>query len=300
MSTTTAASPVPPSPSPKPPEDPALNQDRDDETIVSSLSNDEDSLVLAHRTKTLPPIEEVSKEFEFSPPMEVSIPYKETAKKYLSRMEELIAGLALSPPPVVTRGASPQVRRPTLGRNKSCPVAMDFSVSSSNQSKSSRSICSSIPEDRIIVNGNVVEGVRYRDADLILSSPIDPSTAAFLGDRKRRVHRRIYSGTEISVGSIVGQSTLLTATTTSGTSHTASSDASSVRKALQSAEAAKELLQDHTGASDGIACCQVRRPKNIVKEELKFVVGTLTSPIRKLPMFKEKQAQLKRAKGSLV
>ncbi|KAI2492631.1 hypothetical protein MHU86_21907 [Fragilaria crotonensis] len=150
----------------------------------------------------------------------------------------------------------------------------------------------SIPEDSVIINGALIEGIRSRDADFL------PFDYPELGNRKRRVHRRVHSGTEISVGSIVGQSTLLTAPTS--TPSISDSDASSIRKSLRSASIAEEMLQEITGANDGIACCQVRRPKNVVKEELKYVANKLTSPIRMLPIFKEKKAELKRAKGSLV
>jgi len=287
----------------------------DDDTIVSSLSCDEDSLVVAQRNSRLAPIRELSKEFS-QPPIEVAFTtpemqgHKRQQLQPMSRMEELVANLALSnslsgedqlsldysptTTHVNTRGPSPNVARPTLGRNRSCPVRMDFSVASSNIS-SIRSVTSSIPEDAIIINGSVVEGIRNRDSDVLGSHS---SHSALLGQRKRRVHRRCHTGTEISVGSIVGQSTLHTSNT--DTASFTDSEASSVRKALRSAGTAKELMNSYTGASDGIACCQVRRPKNLVKEELKYVMGQLASPIRMIPMFKERKAELKRSKGSLV
>jgi hypothetical protein len=278
---------------------------RDDDTIVSSLSCDEDSLIVARRNARLPPIREG---MNSQPPIEVAIPTPEVGSKRASRMEQLVAGLALnnslsgdqssfdnnSPPSVLTRGPSPSVMRPTLGRNRSAPVHMDFSIASSNLS-SNRSHTSSIPEDAIIINGSVVEGIRNRDSDVLGSHS---THLALLGGRKRRAHRRSHTGTEISVGSIVGQSTLHTSNT-SAVSFT-DSDSSSVRKALRSASTADELMMSYSGAGDGIGCCQVRRPKNIVKEELKYVVGKMTSPIRMIPLFKEKKAELKRSKGSLV
>lgn len=281
---------------------------RDDDTIVSSLSCDEDSLIMAHRNARLPPIRELSKEFPM-PPVEVAIPTPEqpSHKRRGSRMEELLANLALasslsgdhssvdhSPTSGNTRGLSPSLVRPTLGRNRSCPVRMDFSVASSNIS-SIRSGTSSIPEDSIVINGSVVEGIRNRDSDILGSHS---SHSALLGSRKRRVHRRCHTGTEISIGSIVGQSTLHTSNTSAASF--SDSEASSVRQALRSAGTANDLMLNFTGASDGIACCQVRRPKNIVKEEFKYVMGKVTSPIRMIPLFKEKKAELKRAKGSLV
>lgn len=273
----------------------------DGNSVVSSLSNDEDSLFRARRNAKLPPIRESRVDLAGAdnlPPVEVAIPTSASKpERPESRMDELIANLALShsrshesPPRLVTRGPSPSVLRPTLGRNKSCPVTMDFSVTSSNYSSIARS------EDTIIVNGSVVGGVKNRDGDSW--DRMHPKDSRLLGDRKRRVHRRNNTGTEISLGSIVGQSTLHTANT-SMASYT-DSEASSVRKALKSAVSAGEKLLNYTGAADGIACCQARRPQNVVKKELKFVVGQLTSPIRKIPLFREKKADLKRAKGSLV
>jgi hypothetical protein len=278
---------------------------RDDDTIVSSLSCDEDSLIVARKNARLPPIREG---MNSQPPIEVAIPTPEVGSKRKSRMEQLVAGLALtsslsgdqssfddnSPPPVMTRGPSPSMVRPTLGRNRSAPVRMDFSIASSNLS-SNRSHTSSIPEDAIFINGSMVEGIRNRDSDVL---GCHSSHSALLGGRKRRVHRRSHTGTEISVGSIVGQSTLHTSNTS--TVSFTDSEASSVRKALRSAGTAEELMMSYTGAGDGIGCCQVRRPKNIVKEELKYVVSKMASPMRMIPLFKEKKAELKRSKGSLV
>ena len=281
-------------------------QTNDDDTVVSSLSNDEDSLAVARRHATLTAIIEKEQSTQFSqrsmaPPVEVAIlTNKEDQRESL--MENLVSKLAIrqhSPPLVLTRGLtggpSYPMERPTLGRNRSCPVTMDFSVASSNMS--TRSSTASIPEDAIIINGTVVEGVRHRNGDMLGASS---KHSALLGTRKRRVHRRCHTGTEISVGSIVGQSTLLTSVSATSNASVTDSEASSVKKALRSAHTAEEMMLSYSGAGDGIACCQVRRHKNLVREELKYVAGRLTSPIRLLPMFKEKKAELKRAKGSLV
>lgn len=277
----------------------------DDGTVVSSLSNDEDSLILAMRTAVLSPVlERDAVPHIMLPPMEVAIPTHAsmTADQPESLMEKLVARLAVrqtSPPRALsTRDPSPLVERPTMGRNRSCPVRMDFSVASSmfSSNRSGTTFSYSIPEDSIIVNGVVMDGIRNRHGDLSVGDTSNHH--ALLGNRKRRIHRRSYTGTEISLGSIVGQSTLLTAPTS--TASITDSEASSIRKALRSAHTAEELLLSYTGAGDGIGCCQARRPKNIVKEELKYVAGKLASPIRMLPLFKEKKAELKRAKGNLV
>ena len=157
-------------------------------------------------------------------------------------MERLVARLAIrqnSPPPVQTRSLHSLVERPTLGRNHSCPVRMDFSVASSSMPSSTISGNTfSIPEDSVIINGALIEGIRHRDGDLSIGESFDYSS--LLGNRKRRVHHRVHSVTEISVGSIVGQSTLLTSPST--TASITESVASSVRKALCSAHIAEEML----------------------------------------------------------
>ena len=291
---------------------------KDDETVVSSLSNDEDDssvidsfALLPHNNnhaqapplKALTPIREIT-----SPPVEVAVFSSPTTNEERGayRMDELVARLAVKSNPSSGASCAPpvssssRVPKPILARNRSCPAptTSDFAsvastISASNKSGilSSRSV-DSIPEDSILVNGSLVEGISHRDGE----STVLRKDSALLGNRKRRTHRQCYSGTDISIGSIVGQSTLLTST--SGASIT-SSEASSVRRQLKSAASAETLLRDYSGASDGIACCQVRKPKNLVKEEFKFVVGKVTSPIRLL-LPKEKKAQLQRSTGKLV
>ena len=275
----------------------------DDASVISSLSNDDDSVLFVQRNSVLSPVIEAEcTRRSTTLPAEVDVPIGvlNNPDQRDSMMERLVARLAIrqnSPPPVQTRSLHSLVERPTLGRNHSCPVRMDFSVASSSMPSSTISGNTfSIPEDSVIINGALIEGIRHRDGDLSIGESFDYSS--LLGNRKRRVHHRVHSGTEISVGSIVGQSTLLTSPST--TASITESEASSVRKALRSAHIAEEMLLNVTGADDGIACCQVRRPKNIVKKELKFVAGKLASPIRKIPMFSEKKAELKRASGSLV
>jgi hypothetical protein len=60
------------------------------------------------------------------------------------------------------------------------------------------------------------------------------------------------------------------------------------------------MLLSYTGAGDGYWLLPSETTQEYRKEELKYVAGKLTSPIRMLPLFKEKKAELKRAEGSLV
>jgi len=132
---------------------------------------------------------------------------------------------------------------------------------------------------------------------------------------------------EIRVGDLVGQSVLVThspisSSATGGASLTESvsvagvgkadysehMNKSSIRRALWSTSTAQEkLLHYNEVASDGSACCQIRQTgkkgaKAMVKQEIKYAVSKVTTPIRaKLPpVFQSKKADLRRSKGSLV
>eukprot|EP00547_Thalassionema_nitzschioides_P002432 CAMPEP_0194201382 /NCGR_PEP_ID=MMETSP0156-20130528/1662_1 /TAXON_ID=33649 /ORGANISM="Thalassionema nitzschioides, Strain L26-B" /LENGTH=301 /DNA_ID=CAMNT_0038926553 /DNA_START=148 /DNA_END=1053 /DNA_ORIENTATION=- len=253
-----------------------LSITNDDDTFVSALTADDEYSAMPYREQPLSILEKAHD--EKPPPMEVSF--------NSTKLDELVANLALQnlskPSPVHKRSQSCNidVLRPVLSRDSTA----DYSVAST------------IPEHSIIVNGISMEGIRSRNGGLFGENSADPKHSTLIGDRKRRAHRRFHSGSEISVGSLVGQSTILTELS-SGAS--LDSDASSVR-ALKSASAANGLLLTTTGADEGIGCCQARRDKSIVKKELKHVVSMVTAPIRLLPIFKEKKAELQRAKGNLV
>mmetsp|Transcript_7630 Transcript_7630/g.11667 ORF Transcript_7630/g.11667 Transcript_7630/m.11667 type:complete len:346 (-) Transcript_7630:26-1063(-) len=265
----------------------ALSITNDDDTCVSALTADDEYSAIPYQTSALSLLEENDKKL---PPTEVS--FKS------SKLDELVANLAMQNTSTSTHANNRhlsctfEMQRPVLARNLSCPSAAEFSAASTNFS----SRTDSIPEHSIMVNGISINGIRSRNGD-VFGECFKSNRSLLIGDRKRRVHRRCHSGAEISVGSLVGQSTILTELS-SGASYT-DSEASSVR-ALKSASAANDLLLSITGADEGIGCCQARQDKGIVKKELKHVVGMVTAPIRLLPIFKEKKADLQRSKGNLV
>jgi len=272
-----------------------MNED-DNNSFVSALTTDD---ALSNWEKGLSPIGAVARNpinEVLPPPMEVS--FCRPSSFNISRIDELVANLAKRPSTslnsrsvsISCNDSSIELWRPTtIGRKSSCPTVIETG--------------SSIPENfPIIVNGIAMDGIRHRDGDMYSELTTGKHVySSLVGDRRRRVHRRSHSGAEISVGSLVGQSTLLTEPS-SGGSFT-DSEASSVRRTMRSlrqASTAKKLLLNATGADDGIGCCQARRPKSLVKKELKYMVGMVTAPIRLLPIFREKKARLKRSTGSLV
>jgi hypothetical protein len=98
-----------------------------------------------------------------------------------------------------------------------------------------------------------------------------------LGDRKKRTLCRVQSNS--SVGSFVGQSSFTTAPTVSS-SYTGS-ETYSARKSKASVEASRR------GAYCAISAEDAPRKKNVVKEELKYMIGLVASPIRNLPLLKK-------------
>jgi hypothetical protein len=108
---------------------------------------------------------------------------------------------------------------------------------------------------------------------------------------------RVQSG-NASVGSFVGQSSLTTAPTVS------SSFTESTICYRSTAEARRKLVS-FTGADD-IACCtanaeDVYRRRNVVKEELKYILGLVASPIRLLKKADSaRNANLQRSEGRLT
>jgi hypothetical protein len=113
-----------------------------------------------------------------------------------------------------------------------------------------------------------------------------------LGQRKR--HFRIPSSASIiSVGTLVGQSSLKTAPTISSE---VSSDASAVKRLFEAAYQTKKLMLKQAGLEDFM----VQRKSNIVKEEMKYMLGVVVSPIRKIPFLKPKPVDFVRSKGTLT
>jgi len=293
-----------------------MNEDDDGDSLVSALTAEEEDFSNSNSDRKQ---QLISRFFRggsggdevflpsLPPPIEVTTTTPRNTNKSLahhpshtdSKMEELIADLALQrSTSTSSHHHNHNPPRPDLiNRTISCPTK------------------SAIPENSpIVINGIALNGTKHKDNndDDDNTSNIFPE---IVGGRKRRVHRRVKSGAEISVGSLVGQSTLLTESTVAGSSFTGgvssssccySEDASSVRRTIQNfrqVSAVANLLLSATGTEDGIGCCSRSQQQqgSKVKKELKYVVKKVTAPIRMIPLFKEKKTKLKRSTtGSLV
>ena len=142
---------------------------------------------------------------------------------------------------------------------------------------------------------------------------------ALLGDRTRRPHhRRGHSQATISIGSLVGQSSLITAPTTSSS---VSPSTDSVGHHLRTASNAAKLhaqkassptppLTSNSKASNRPPAVPEKLPRtrrrNPMKQEMLHVLGKVATPVKKLaaPVKKfcdiEKKADLRRSTGYLA
>jgi hypothetical protein len=256
----------------------------DDYSIISSLTQDEDSYHYRERSSFLSPLwEEIPSPLNaITPPsiVEVSMSHSYMKSKYDdSSLESLMARHGI-------RENNIELRQPV----SSCCNSLSSSARLSKQTVHS------------ILQDSWTSPSTISRRSTLSFEEISPYSK-YMGNRKRRVSHKGYTGAEISLGSIVGQSTLLTSSSCrTVTPSVTSSEASSFRRALRSSHEVEDLLLNVTGADEGIGCCQVHRPKNIIKEEFKYVAGKLLqkSPLRKLPFFHGEKVEFQRAKGSLV
>lgn len=142
--------------------------------------------------------------------------------------------------------------------------------------------------------GTIAETVRSDDVVTVAwnDDALSHVDKQLLGERKRLVHRRVPSNS-ISVGSLVGQSSLITYPTLS-----TGASAASVRTetSISRNYRYRRPLQDVV--EEGDKRYQRRRKPNRVVAEIKYLIGRVTKPIAKLT---EKQPSLKRSdKGCLT
>ena len=155
--------------------------------------------------------------------------------------------------------------------------------------------------------------------DLSLADSNATPDDALLGDRARRPHhRRGHSQATISIGSLVGQSSLITAPTTSSS---VSPSTDSVGHHLRTASNAAKLhaqkassptlpLSSNSKASNRPPAVPEKLPRtrrrNPMKQEMLHVLGKVATPVKKLaaPVKKfcdiEKKADLRRSTGYLA
>lgn len=238
--------------------------DCDDASLVSSLSNDDSQIG---------PTEGTELSGMHSPlPHEVVIPETGQVPGRLCRMPPPAppilrsASFYTQAPHVRTVLPSPQIPRPTFGRNQSCPTTtMDFSIFGS--SKASTTLPSmyshdTTPPAAILLNGEATDA-SYRSG---MIDSIVTHNSQLLGQRPRR-HHRSKSIASASIGSSL--TTAPTATSTiSGT--TASSRVT-------------QYLRESP-----------------VRKEFKYMLNCISSPIRKIPLKRQDSVRLQRSKGCLT
>ena len=190
------------------------------------------------------------------------------------------------PPPVWTGLHSPSLPRPrapkhgniaTLSLTPKTPRKTIHVPPAIAENQITRSVSLSVSKD---FTDESTKGTTSSHAKSYSSSEL-----ALLGNRPKRRHRRVASGAP-SVGSLVGQSSLKTAPTT-GTLTSASSgnDQSTAFLSLN---------------SHGQEQNPKLRWKKPVRDELKFMFGRVTTPIRRLANAQEQKPDLRRAKGCLT
>jgi hypothetical protein len=266
----------------------------DDRSAVSSLSNDS-------RRRMTPGWGSEETEPKGPPPKEIDISVSIITEvpDWLKDTESSSSSAADDPPPppppdlspIWTGGASPADVRPSMGRNRnrSSPIAMAFStLDISRKLPRPTTVPRVLTFSKIHESRTIAGGSSTISKCSFFSSQEDVS---ILGNRPRRRHHRNPSSA-LSVGSIVGQSSFVTAPSASPTATSSFSD-QSWQHQLNAQRALDRLVADVTTP----AAMHTRR--NPIKEEIKYVWGRVSTPIRRLTGTDGK-AKLTRASGCLT
>mmetsp|Transcript_12498 Transcript_12498/g.28981 ORF Transcript_12498/g.28981 Transcript_12498/m.28981 type:complete len:329 (+) Transcript_12498:2088-3074(+) len=235
------------------------NVGKDEQSVVSSLSNED----ICREDMCQAFIVETKTEL----PKEVSVPRKH------SMLAETPSPEALCKPTMSTQDSSSAVP---------CPSWHKYSHMDSR----------AMSLDSLVLGGRVVEGVASKHKDLD-GGDLCP---LLVGRKRRHVdHIRHGSGTTITVGSMVGQSSMSTAPTMSSE---LSYSPKMVRKHLQQGKEVEKRLNWVSGVDESIGCCAAASQRNVVRDEVHYLLGRISSPIRNLR--KKPCVELKRASGRLV
>jgi hypothetical protein len=274
------------------PEEGDADTQDDDRSAVSSLSNDS-------RRRMSPGWESDETEPKGPPPKEIDIPVLITTEvpDWLKDDSSLSSAADDPPPPpppdltpIWTGGASPANVRPTMGRNRSSPC-MPFSTP--DMRKLPRPTTTrALTISTIQTSSTIAEGSSTIGSDTFVSAQEDVS---ILGNRPRRLHHRNPS-TALSVGSIVGQSSFVTAPSATPTGTSSSfSDQSWHQHQLNAQRAMDHLVSEVTTP----AAMAMHTRRNPVKEDMKYIWGRVSTPMRRLTGT-EGKVELKRASGCLT
>lgn len=261
----------------------------DDRSAVSSMSNDS-------RRRMAPGSDSDETEPKGPPPKEIDIPIlittvvpewlKDTDSNYMDWLKDTdnnYISTAEDPPPppppdltpIRTGGASPAMVRPTMHRNRSTPSPMVMPFSTPDVLKLPRPTTVS----RVTTMNSTITGgasTISKSSGTFVSSQGDVS---ILGNRPRRIHHRNPS-TALSVGSIVGQSSFVTAPSAA---HTATSSSfSGQSQSWQHQQNAQRALDDLVADVTTTATMAMHTRRNPVKEDMKYIWGRVSTPIRRL------------------
>jgi hypothetical protein len=267
----------------------------DDRSAVSSMSNDS-------RRRMAPGWDSDETEPKGPPPKVIDIPVLITSEvpDWLKDTESSLSfATDDSPPPpppdltpILTGGKSPiNVVRPSFGRHhRSSSSPKSFSTPDMRKLPRPTSISRAVT-----MNSTITEGASIisKGSCTFFSSQEDVS---ILGNRPRRHHHRNPS-TALSVGSYVGQSSFVTAPSVTQTATSMSfSDHSQSWQHQQNAQRALDhLVADVTTP----AAMAMHTRRNPVKEDMKYIWGRVSTPIRRLTSTDGKVI-LNRASGCLT
>ena len=266
----------------------------DDRSAVSSMSNDS-------RRRMGPGWDSDETEPKGPPPNEIDIPVLITTEvpDWLKDIEISSSSADEDPPPpsppdlapILTGGASPTNIRPTMHRNRSSPMVIPFSAPDMRKLPRPTSI------SRVLTMGSTITGgasTISKGSGTFVSSQEDIS---ILGNRPRRHHYRNPS-TALSVGSIVGQSSFVTAPS-SATLTATSGSFSDQSQSFQHQQNAQRALDDLVAEVTTPAAMAMHARRNPVKEDMKYIWGRVSTPIRRLTGTDGKVI-LQRASGCLT
>lgn len=235
----------------------SMEADTDTKSSCSSLSDDSRRCILSKAARQEADDDEKAQQAT-NPPQAIFIPA-------LPKFGSASSRSYVPPAPVWTGCSSPFVDRPPAPRQKRILCRDSFPM---------------IPRSPAVSKGGTL-------CDTGSNSQGMCSTKApgLLGDRpKRMVRRAISATTTISVGSIVGQSSLVT-TPTASSAQSWMSPSIETRSLCSQEPTRRKVLH--------------RRLRGVVKDEIKYMLGRVATPIRRLAKPEEK-ADLKRADGCLT
>jgi hypothetical protein len=267
----------------------------DDRSAVSSLSNDS-------RRRMGPGWDSNETEPKGPPPNEIdiSVLIKTEVPDWLKDTESRSSSATDNPPPpppppdltpILTGGVSPTNIRPSMGRNhRSNLNPTPFSTPDMRKLPRPTSI------SRVLTMGSTITGgtsTISKGSGTFVSSQEDVS---ILGNRPRRHHHRNPS-TALSVGSVVGQSSFVTAPSAALTATSGSfSDQS---QSFQHQKNAQRVLDHLVAEVTTPTAMAMHNRRNPVKEDMKYIWGRVSIPIRRLAGT-DGEVILQRASGCLT